>query len=216
MLRRDVTFTCGEIALEGILEIPAAADGPCPAAVVCHPHPLYGGNMHNNVTEALGKGLVDRGFVSLRFNFRGTGGSRGSHGEGISERDDVAAAVDFLQGQEEVDSERMIIAGYSFGCWVALAAAAEDSRLKRLIGISPPVDMYDFSFLNHETRPKLLVAGDNDFVCSVSGFKRLGDETPEPKRIVTIPGTDHFHGGREDLLIREMNTFLDSYPIDRT
>lgn len=212
--RNEVFFRCGSIVLEGVLEIPDAVHGPSPGAVICHPHPLYGGNMYNNVTSALKKGLLARGVACLRFNFRGTGQSEGSHGEGVDELEDVRAAIDYLEDQKAVDTGRIIVAGYSFGCWVGLRAASSDPRPARLIGISPPVDHYDFGFLLEETRPKLLIAGDRDFVCSQGKFLQLVEKIPEPKESLLIAGADHFHFGREDGLVTEMDRFLDKYPLD--
>jgi alpha/beta superfamily hydrolase len=212
MISRTVSIPCATIVLEGILEIPEVSDNHVPGAVICHPHPLFGGTMTNNVTKAMTDGLLERGTVCLRFNFRGTGRSQGSYGEGMAEVDDVKAALDFLQRIDEVDPNRIILGGYSFGCWVGLKAASEDRRPQRLIGVSPPVDEYDFSFLKNERRPILLMAGDRDFVCSQEGFKALVESIPEPKVGITLSGADHFHFGREKHLIRETNAFLDRYP----
>ena len=209
-----ISIPCGSIVLEGILERPASVSSPAPAAVICHPHPLYGGTMNNNVTIALVQGFLERGIICLRFNFRGTGKSQGTHDDGNAEVDDVRSALDFLVQTDGVDPARIILAGYSFGCWVSLKAAAEDPRPSRLIGISPPVDMYDFSFLKNEARPILLVAGDRDFVCSVKPFQDLLDSIPDPKMGTTFPGADHFHFGREKSLINETNAFLDKFPLD--
>jgi uncharacterized protein len=212
MTRRTVSIPCATIVLEGILDIPEVSDGHVPGAVICHPHPLFGGTMSNNVTKAMATGLLERGTVCLRFNFRGTGRSQGSYGEGIAEIGDVKAALDFLQRIDEVDPNKIILGGYSFGCWVGLKAASEDRRPQRLIGVSPPVDEYDFSFLENERRPILLMAGDRDFVCSQGKFKALVESIPEPKAGVTLAGADHFHFGGEKHLIRETNAFLDRYP----
>ncbi len=214
IMRNEAFFRCGSIVLEGVIEAPDDISKPAAGAVICHPHPLYGGNMYNNVTSALKKGLVAREVVCLRFNFRGTGKSEGSHGEGVDELEDVRAAVDYLVEQPMVDAGRIIVAGYSFGCWVGLRAASVDHRPSRLIGISPPVDHYDFSFLFKETRPKLLIAGDRDFVCSEGKFMQLMENIPEPKQSLLIAGADHFHSGREEVLVREMAGFLDKYPLD--
>jgi uncharacterized protein len=211
---REVSIPCSTLTLEGVLDMPDAAENPAAAAVICHPHPMFGGNMHNNVVRALKKGLNQRGLICLRFNFRGTGQSWGTHDNGIGEIEDVLAAIDFLQTLKEVDADRLIVAGYSFGCWVGLRAAARDPRPKRLIGISPPVDSYDFGFLENETRPKLLIAGDSDFVCSLDRFQGLLERVPEPKKGVVLPGTDHFHVGGEEALIRETDAFLDAFPFD--
>ena len=214
MSTENVSIPCGELMLEGILERPSSGSLPSAGAVICHPHPLYGGNMNNNVTQALAHGFLERGIVCLRFNFRGTGQSQGNHDDGVSEVDDVRAALDYLIQLDGVDQDKIILAGYSFGCWVSLKAASVDPRPARLVGISPPVDMYDFSFLNKESRPKLLVAGDRDFVCSVKPFRDLLDNIPEPKMGATFPGADHFHFGREKNLVKEANAFLDHYPFD--
>ncbi len=211
--RQEVWIPCGTLSLEGVLEYPPSAEGPLPGAVICHPHPLFGGNMHNNVVRAVRKGLIERGLACLRFNFRGTGRSWGTHGNGIDEVQDVVAAVDFLQQQPKVDKNRLLVGGYSFGCWMALAAAARDPRPSLLIGISPPLNEYDFSFLKDEHRPKFLIVGDSDFVCSEEKFRKLLEEIPEPKVGVVLPGADHFHVGREHVLVQEINKFLDTYPV---
>jgi len=212
--REEVFIRCGSIVLEGVVEEPEETASFLGGAVVCHPHPQFGGNMFNNVVRALRKAFLDRNLICLRFNFRGTGRSEGAYGGGIDEIEDVRAALDFAEGLDQLDHKKLVLAGYSFGCWVALKAAARDPRPARLIGISPPVDEYDFSFLKGETRPKLLAAGDRDFVCSLPKFRQLLDETPEPKIGKILPGTDHFHVGREEALISEVNAFLDLYPLD--
>jgi alpha/beta superfamily hydrolase len=211
--RQDVWIPCGTLSLEGILEYPSAAEGPVPGAVICHPHPLFGGNMHNNVVRAVRKGLLERDIACLRFNFRGTGRSWGIHGNGVDEIQDVVAAIDFLQQQPGVDKTRLVVAGYSFGCWMALEAAASDPRPSRLIGISPPLNEYDFSFLTSEKRPKVLIVGDSDFVCSEAKFRELLEEIPEPKVGVVLPGGNHFHVGKEHVVVQEMAKFLDKYPL---
>jgi uncharacterized protein len=211
--RQDVWIPCGTLSLEGILEYPPAAEGDLPTAVICHPHPLFGGNMHNNVVRAVRKGLLERGVVCLRFNFRGTGRSWGAHANGVDEIQDVVAAIDFLQQQPGVDQESLLVAGYSFGCWMALEAAVGDPRPSRLIGISPPVNEYDFSFLKNEHRPKFLIAGDSDFVCSETKFRDLLEEIPEPKVGVVLPGANHFHVGQEHLVVQEIAKFLDKFPL---
>ncbi len=213
MERIDVSIPSGTLSLEGVLEAPETSEAKLPGAIICHPHPLFGGNMHNSVVRAVRNAFIDEGFACLRFNFRGTGASWGSHGNGVDEVEDVLAAVDFLEVKSEVDEKRLVLAGYSFGCWVGLRAAVRDSRPGRLIGISPPVDEYDFSFLKQETRPKLLITGDRDFVCSKEKFQKLLDEIPEPKRGIIIPGADHFHVGNESVIVNATKAFLAQYPF---
>ena len=203
-----IEIPCRDIRLEGILELPQAKTGVCPVALSLHPHPLYGGNMFNNVSSKLASGLVKHGIATLRFNFRGVGGSEGAYGEGASEVEDVLAALDFIDQRQGLDSSNLVLAGYSFGCWVGLKAAVGEKRPMRLIGVSPPVDMYDFGFLNSETRPKLLIAGDRDFVCSKAKFLKLAETIPEPKKIVVLNGIDHFHSGSEDRVVEIVLDFL--------
>ncbi len=212
--RSDVSIPCGTLMLEGILEIPSPATASIHPAVICHPHPLFGGNMHNNVVRAARNALVDKGFACLRFNFRGTGASWGTHGNGVDEVEDVLAAVDFVEATPRIDRNGLVLAGYSFGCWVGLKAVASDPRPQGLIGISPPVDSYDFDFLKQERRPKLLIAGDRDFVCSKRAFLELLDQIPEPKHGVIIPGADHFHIGHEETIIEEIKSFLQKFQFD--
>ncbi len=214
--RIEVTIPCGTITLEGILEYPNQTENLLPAAVICHPHPLYGGNMHNNVVRALKRGLLDKNFVVLRFNFRGVEGSWGKHGNGIDEIQDVLSAIDFLESSRGIRRDQILVAGYSFGCWVGLKAASSDKRANLLVGISPPADMYDFSFLESELRPKMLVVGDRDFVCSVPNFNKLVDQLPDPKMTKILANTDHLHFGKEQALVKELNAFLDAYASTRS
>ena len=164
--------------------------------------------MFNNVTSMISGSLLQKGIATLRFNFRGVGTSGGVYGDGVDEIEDVLAAITFLDFLGNVNSSQLILAGYSFGCWVGLAAAAREERFMRLIGISPPVDMYDFSFLLTEKRPKLLLAGDHDFVCSTKKFLDLYEKIPEPKSIGILEGSDHFHFGREDQIVSHVFQFL--------
>ena len=162
--------------------------------ILCHPHPQYGGDMHNNVVGALQRSLTGAGFSALRFNFRGVGGSAGNYADGLGEEEDVRGAVGFAVEQEDCP---IFLAGYSFGAAVGAKAVAEDERVGALACISPPVEMYDFSFLIDYERPKLMVAGDRDFVCPVKPLEALFGSLPQPKAIHIIPGADHFWGGME-------------------
>ena len=213
MITEYVTIPCGSIALEGILERPNSLDESLPATVVCHSHPLYGGNMQEAVTRTVATGLAERGMVCLRFNFRGVGRSEGTFGDAVDELDDVRAAIDFLERLDGIDMCRVVLAGFSFGCWVGLQAGSRDPRPSRLVGISPPVNGHDMSFLSKAERPILLIAGEkDDRYCSEHTFKEFVESIPEPKRAVILPESDHFHKGREDQVVREINRFLGSYP----
>ncbi len=212
--RSDIIINCGKLRLEGILELPGQWQTQVPGAVICHPHPLYGGSMHNNVTNALKSAFLERGIAALRFNFRGVGRSQGRHGNGIDEIEDVCAAIDYLASAPDVDPQRLILAGYSFGCWVGLRAARNDLRLVRLVGVSPPLDVYDFGFIQSEPRPKLFLAGDRDFVCSLSAFNKFAEDLQPPKMTSICKGADHFHMGSEGDIISLVHSFLDTYPVN--
>src|SRR5215467_1707076 len=136
--------------LEAILWRPAGAT-PHMAAVVCHPHPLFAGTMHNKVVYHAAKSLDALGLAVLRFNFRGAGKSEGKHDRGEGERGDVKAALDFLSA--EFASAPLLLAGFSFGCWVGLRVGGEDTRVTSLIGLGAPVNSADFSYLQQCAKP---------------------------------------------------------------
>jgi alpha/beta superfamily hydrolase len=207
-----VTIPCGNISLEGVWETPNGGKDHLPAAIICHNHPLYGGDMNNTVVAAVAQGLLSKGFACLRFNFRGVGRSQGQYGRAMDELDDVHAALDFVAGRDEIDSSGILVSGFSFGCWVGLQAACRDDRPSRLVGISPPVNGHDLSFLQNEKRPVLLIAGELDHqYCAKDKFEELVGSIPEPKKGITIANSDHFHTGKEDALVEEIATFLEQF-----
>jgi len=188
----SVAFASDGLALEGVLHIPALS--PSPAVVICHPHPLYGGDMHNNVVVALARAITERGIAVLRFNFRGAGGSEGSFGGGAGERADARAALTFLRQRPEVDPERMGIAGYSFGAAVALLAA--DADLKAVVAVSTPTIARDLAEIRL-TCPVLLVVGENDEVAPPTRLAGLDAYIGPRAEMIMIPGADHFWSGDE-------------------
>ncbi len=213
-MKVSVKMVCSDsVILEGVMEYPEEIKGALTSCLICHPHPLYGGEMGNNVVMALSRSMIEAGIATLRFNFRGVGKSAGSYGEGVSEMLDVASGLDFLGSDNKLDPSRVLLAGYSFGSWVAMKTAVNDHRPSRLIMISPPVDMYDFGFLSSEERPKFMIAGDGDFVCSVKGFNQLSEIAADPKMCVMLKGHDHFHRGSEDTINRNVREFLARYPL---
>ncbi len=133
---------------------------PVAAVAICHPHPLYGGNMYNNVVGALFDHLSDRGAACLRFNFRGSGGSQGSHDEGGAERLDVVAALDALS--DRFPGLPLILAGYSFGADVSLAV--DDDRITAWLAVAPPLRVVpvDEMAAGSDPREKLIVTGSVD------------------------------------------------------
>ena len=202
---RDVTIPCGDITIEGLLHLTDGA-GPFPGIVVCHPHPQYGGDMYNNVVGALVRTALDGGFAALRFNFRGTGESEGAHAGGQAEPGDVKAACAFLSEQPEIDSARVVLAGYSFGAAMAFLASPDISpaglalvSLPTIAGEFPPPG---------GTFPLLLISGDSDEYSDTTALALLTEAAGERARLEVIPGVDHFWAGSDGRLTETTAAFL--------
>jgi len=200
-------FYSGELSLEGILSMPEGT-GPYPTVIVCHPHPLYGGSMENNVVNSLSESLTRASLVSFKFNFRGVGGSQGQFSQGIGEQEDVEAAVSFLTTVREVDSNRLGLVGYSAGAAFALPISFKDARVKVLVAISPPLSMFDFELLKSCLKPKLLISGSGDNFIPTSRFLEFCQGLPEPKEYDIIEGADHFWWGYESSLAARVTAFF--------
>ncbi len=146
-------------------------------ALVCHPHPLGGGTMHNKVVYRAAQGLLEAGLVVLRFNFRGVGGSTGQHDDGDGEKDDVRTILRFLT--ENYPNQPITFAGFSFGSRVGTETVLDDERVVRLISIGTPVDKYDFSYLKNLRKPILFVHGDSDEFGSMESLDSLVSQVSE-------------------------------------
>jgi len=170
--------------------------GPLAAVVVCHPHPLYGGMMDNNVVTAVCRALLQVSMASLRFNFRGVGGSQGTHDNGTAEQDDVAAALEFLASTAGIAEERIGLCGYSFGAGVSLEVAAGNDRVKALALVSPILS--HSSPIRSYRRPRLLLWGSEDMALPKDDLKSFTEELPEPREYEVVSGADHFWWGYED------------------
>jgi hypothetical protein len=181
----------GGVRLEARLGIAEEAAG---SLVVCHPHPLYGGDMDNPVVVRAAEVARESRLATLRFNFRGAGRSTGAHDQGRGERDDLRAAIRLLR--EHVLAGRPVgVAGYSFGAWVAARAAVLETSLSALCLIGPPLAMLEFGTLDAARQNVLLVAGTRDPYCPVADLLELGRQTPGA-RVTTIEGADHFFFGK--------------------
>lgn len=182
--------------LEALLN-EGATDAKC-AALVCHPHPLYGGRLHNKVVFHLMKALNGFGFPVLRFNFRGAGLSEGEHSGGIGEVEDVQTALEWVANEFHLP---IIFAGFSFGAAVGLRAACPDNRVRAAIGAGLPVTpiedrSYDFAFLADCQKPKLFISGDHDQYGPRARLEEVVGAASRPKELVFISGADHFFEGR--------------------
>jgi len=195
------------IHLEGLLNVPEAFSIKG-GVILCHPHPQYGGDMHNPVISTAAETAFQEGFSTLRFNFRGVGKSGGSYGDGVGEREDVKGAIEYLFPTLNKSDLPLILVGYSFGAWTGLSAALQDDRMKGMVAIAPPLELYDFGFLEGNKKRKLLMAGDRDFFCPIALLKRWFENLEEPKSLAIIEGADHFFFTHHRLLIEPLRKFF--------
>ncbi|MCE5244792.1 MAG: alpha/beta hydrolase [Syntrophobacteraceae bacterium] len=199
-----VSVQAGDVSLEALHEPGKSGAG----AVLCHPHPLYGGDMGNNVVSALQAALSGLGWGTLRFNFRGVGRSGGTYGEGVAEAADVAAAAAYLAGR---GTQAVHLAGYSFGAWVVLKAIREGFRPESTTLVSPPLDLLDFSGLIPPPAPCLIVVGDRDDFCAADSLKKWLASRPDSAEapvVEILARCDHFYRGKENLLREKVSGFV--------
>jgi alpha/beta superfamily hydrolase len=175
-------------------------------ALVCHPHPMFGGTMHNKVVYRAAKSALLGGLPTLRFNFRGAGNSEGEFTGGEGEREDVRAALGYLTAH--FPGLPVCLMGFSFGSWVGLDVGATDARVSTLVGLGVPVNMSDFDFLHGVTKPKLIIQGTRDQYGSVAGVPALYASLAEPKQIHWVEGADHFFAGKLDEVQAVLGEFL--------
>lgn len=181
--------------LEALLNL--GIENPSRAALVCHPHPLYGGTLHNKVVFHTMKALNGFGFPVLRFNFRGAGLSEGEHDYGRGEIEDVRTALDWLKKQYR---QPIVFAGFSFGAAIGLRAACPDPRVEALIGLGTPLApiderLYDYAFLGDSVKPKLFVSGACDRFGPRAELERFFQALSEPKKLILVESADHFFAG---------------------
>jgi hypothetical protein len=198
--------------LEALLN--AGTENATHAAIVCHPHPLFGGTLHNKVVFHTMKALNGFGFPVLRFNFRGAGLSEGEHDRGNGELEDVRTALDWLAAEFHLP---LLFAGFSFGAAVGLRAACPDARVKALIGVGVPAipvaadteapRIYTLDFLRECAKPKLFISGARDQFAPLAKLEALVAAAAEPKKLVVIEGADHFFEGR----LRELREAIEDW-----
>lgn len=201
MAEKRVIFEADGLKLEGLLEKLPGEKG----VVITHPHPLYGGTMHNNVVRAVAHAYQEEGYSTLRFNFRGVENSEGDFGNGVGEQEDVKAALKCLS---DLDKKQIDLAGYSFGSWVNALGIDGFKEAERLIMVSPPVDFIDFSFLKFSPKIQLVICGTRD---DIAGYRNIGKLLPSWNDKATfrvIEGADHFYMGYEDEIKSIIRRFL--------
>jgi len=195
--------------LEAVLN--SGAPGATHAALVCHPHPLYGGTLHNKVVYNAMKALHGFGFPVLRFNFRGAGLSEGRHDQGDGEIGDVRAALDWLDDELHLP---IIFCGFSFGAATGMRGACPDERVKAVIALGTPVEvddrLYRYSFLSHCGKPKLFISGSRDEFSPKEKLQEVFAEAAEPKRVIFVEGAGHFFENKLDQMQAAIREWLPS------
>jgi alpha/beta superfamily hydrolase len=181
--------------LEAILR---EAEAPFAAVVICHPHPMGGGTMHNNVVYRLARALGDAGAAVLRFNFRGVGRSTGQFDHGDGEQEDALAATDHLV--DLYPNTELWMAGFSFGARVGLGVGNDDVRVKKLLGVGLALKMFDYSFLATSKKPKAFIQGSEDEYGARSDIEAAAATFAEPKQLTVVEGASHLFPKHLDAL----------------
>lgn len=200
-MEKTCSFSSDGLILESLFE----ENDTSRAVVITHPHPLYGGSMHNPVVNCIREVYLRKGYSTLRFNFRGTGKSMGHHDQGQGEMQDVFGAQDFLKslGYSTID-----LAGYSFGAWVNLMAARKEHGFARLVMVSPPVDFIEFKDVSDISALNLVISGEHDDYASCDHIKNLLKNWNKNAIFREIPGADHFYSSELGLLRKTLEEYL--------
>ena len=202
MAEEKIFIPCEGLKIEGLID---EAQGER-AVIITHPHPLYGGDMYNNVVESIVQVYRQEGYTTLRFNFRGVGLSQGGYDEGIGEREDVRSALTYLCGLKKSSID---IAGYSFGAWVNAFGLKGLEQVKRMIMVSPPVNFIDFSFLEYSPKVQLIVTGSEDNIASPALIKDMIPTWNPKADFRIIEGADHSYQGKAGEIKAIIQSFLD-------
>jgi len=205
MSEENLFIAASGFELEAAVFVPPG--GPSGGAVICHPHPQYGGDMHNNVVSGVQRALAESGLATLRFNFRGVGRSGGSPAGPDGDQEDVALVVEHFRDIKEVDSDRVAIVGYSYGAMVGLAAGMIDPRIPALVAISPPIAAFRMEFISRIDHPLLTVSGDKDMFCPI---KKLRSILPKGAILEIVDEADHLYWGFEGEAGQRVASFLKS------
>ena len=183
-------------AIEGVLK----KNRKEACVVICHPHPLYCGNMHNNVVDAIEEGFSSKGFTTLKFNFSGVGMSGGFYDEGEGEVADLIASWDFLKARLD-DDAYIMLAGYSFGAWICSKAAVKVNNIAAMFLVAYPFAFYETTELKQFNKKIYFVGGEYDYISPVDALLKFYKEFPVVEKYLKIIPTDHFYGRKEQEII---------------
>ena len=205
----EVHFAGPEGRLEGRYH-PNPNDA-APIALVLHPHPQFGGTMNNKVIYNIYYALHELGFSVLRFNFRGVGRSQGVFDAGVGELSDAASALDYLQ-EMNPNARQCWVAGFSFGAWISMQLLMRRPEISGFVSVSPPANMYDFSFLAPCPSSGLIINGDADRVAPPDDVEKLVAKLQAQKGITithdTIEKANHFYDKGMDEMIGNLSDYV--------
>lgn len=207
MRQSAVSFKTEGLTFEGVLAQPDEGSGPWPGVVICHPHPLHGGSMDNNVVLALALGLVEDGFVTLRFNFRGVGSSEGEHTKGEKESQEVLGALDLIKSWPDTNGKTGLT-GYSFGTSVILGHSELHGEADAIALVSPSFRSVEGTTLKDSKVPALIVTGDRDKLVDSTQLDAELAGFSHPPQFKLFDGVDHFWYGQEARLVPEVSRFF--------
>jgi alpha/beta superfamily hydrolase len=208
MRQAAIGFYSNKLSLEGILTVPQESQGPYAALVVCHPHPVLGGNMENPVVTAICRAADQEGIATLRFNFRGVGESEGEFSNGEGEQQDVRSALNILKQWPEIHPKMLALAGYSFGASVVLTGLRHYKAARSLVFIAPPISSLQTSRILKDKRPKLFLVGDEDRIVPPVELQRAIDQVHPPVQYAEIAQADHSLHRMENAVADRVVTFL--------
>ena len=208
MRQAAIGFASEKLSLEGVLTTPAMVPPPYPGLLVCHPHPMLGGNMHNPVITAICRTADDEGMATLKFNFRGVGESEGEFSNGRGEQKDLKAALRVLGRWPGVDSDRLALVGYSFGGSVVLAGLRHYKAARSLVLVAPPISSVQTARIRKDKRPKLFLAGQRDRIVPSIELQRALDDVAPPVQFVEVDDSDHSLTGREQAVAERIVSFV--------
>lgn len=208
MRQSAVSFKAKGMNFEGIVATPDDVGSPVPGVVICHPHPLFGGNMDNNVVIAVSFALVEQGFATIRFNFRGVGNSDGEHTKGELEHQEVLGAFDLMKAWPNVDGGKLGLVGYSFGTSVILGSSAVQKKAKSIALVSPNIRAISDTPLKKSKTPTMIITGSRDKLVEAEDLQANLDAFAHSPRYEVVNGADHFWGGLERQLVGPVAEFF--------